>query len=298
MKYCIFLTFLFLIGCSTVDPINPDVEPAEGEQKFCIIGDGGTGKADQYHVANALAKEACTAVIYVGDVIYETGLKDDDDKDFFKKFYNPYKVLLEEQKIPFYMSMGNHDWYWGAHGKHWIELSKKYENIIYPWYAYAIKSKDVCLLQFEVYKKDKWDDIKEWYERSTKTDFFDSCKFSIAFSHYPYFSKVGKHGDASKDQKEYLEKLAVGKFDVYVGGHDHFLSDEGEYKGTRLFISGSAGKLRDIEGTPKIWAKSSHGFLVIKVKDGQNKGESYFVLVDENKITKEHFTTIEGKGVR
>ena len=75
MKGLIIL--LLLISCShtpNIDPIIPPNPTKPNGEKFCIIGDGGTGESKQYEVAGALATEGCTRVLYVGDIIYQYGI--------------------------------------------------------------------------------------------------------------------------------------------------------------------------------------------------------------------------------
>ena len=41
---------------------------------------------------------------------------------------------------------------------------------------------------------------------------------------------------------EFFKENLLGKLDFFVAGHDHILSDEGEYGGTHHFVSGGGGK--------------------------------------------------------
>lgn len=293
MKFFAFLILLLAFAsCSLtptpkpIDGTSPISNDPEKQEKICFIGDGGNGSSEQDYVAKALEKEACTRIVYVGDIVYEYGITSEDDKNFFKKFYNPYKNLIEKG-IPFYMSMGNHDWYLLSSGKHWIKISEKYKNIYYPNYHYAVKFGDVCMVQFEVYKDKLWKDAKEWMETFKSSSWWDDCKLNIGFSHYPYYSKSGKHGSANKEQKKYMESMGVGsRFHVYVAGHDHHLSDEGKVGKTRLLISGSAGKLRELNDHPEYWGASKNGYAVVTYS--KNKADYYFMTVEKDVVKKEH----------
>lgn len=55
--------------------------------------------------------------------------------------------------------------------------------------------------------------------------------------------------------KRSFEKNVIGKYDTYISGHEHFLSDEGVKDGTRLLISSAGGSLNYGEG----------GFRVIEI---------------------------------
>ena len=70
---------------------------ANGSLKFAVLGDFGTGKAEQYGLADQMAKVRETfkydIVITVGDNLYGRQTA----RDFVKKFEEPYKVLLDDE---------------------------------------------------------------------------------------------------------------------------------------------------------------------------------------------------------
>jgi hypothetical protein len=97
--------------------IRPSVNPYESacdlpnEQKsvrFAVIGDSGTGGAEQFQVAQQMEKcrqkFGFDLVLMLGDNIY--GGK--SQQDFERKFEQPYKSLLDAG-VKFYASIGNHD---------------------------------------------------------------------------------------------------------------------------------------------------------------------------------------------
>jgi hypothetical protein len=300
----IVLCTLFFVGCQSLPdapdipdvPITP-IPPVEKGTRLCVIGDGGTGSSDQYHVARALEGENCNAILYVGDVIYERGITSPTDEDFYSKFYKPYKKLIEEQKVTFYMSMGNHDWYWPGDGKHWLKIAQTYDKIYYPGYGYYTKIGNTCLLQIETNEEDNREKIEDWWKKEKQTDFWKDCKFTVGFGHNPYYS-AGKHGHASGDTKEFLEDTVIGAVDLYVAGHDHNLADEGTVKGTRLFISGCAGKKRDLDKKPNGgWGVGDEvGYLVLDIVD--HEAQFKFVTVKKDNITPVYRGKLLGVGLR
>src|SRR6188768_4147130 len=66
-----------------------------GSFKFAVLGDFGTGKAEQYGLADQMVKTHETfkydIVITVGDNLYGRQTA----RDFIKKFEEPYKALLD-----------------------------------------------------------------------------------------------------------------------------------------------------------------------------------------------------------
>ncbi|MBT4763041.1 MAG: hypothetical protein HOO06_15210 [Bdellovibrionaceae bacterium] len=242
--------------------------------KICYMGDAGSGKAAQYRVAKALEKEGCDQVRYTGDVIYNHGLKSADDKDFQNKFYKPYKNLLEEQDVPFFMVMGNHDHHRSVDP--WYEIAEKYKNIIFPHAYYAEAYKDICFLNldtnFKRSEQKKW--LKQFFSQEA---FVNTCRLKFAMGHHPYRS-VGRHGNAKFFIKSFLKKSLMGNVDAYFAGHDHNLSYDGTYKGTHLFVSGAGGKLRDLKKEPKEgnYAISQYGYISLTIlREGTSLAAQY-----------------------
>ncbi len=266
--------------------------------KVCIIGDAGTGEGAQYDVAKMLEEENCDHVRYVGDVIYQFGLTSSLDPQFKSKFYTPYKNLLEAKPaIPFYMALGNHDYYGNPNS--WIDIAKKYPtSIIYPSAYYAEIWGDVCFITLDT--NTGFDEQIKWLE-TTKKQMETKCKLSVALGHHPYLS-VGEHGDATAKVKTFLETAVVGKVDIYFAGHDHNLSDEGEVKGTTLVVSGTGAKLRPLEKKPRVFAVSELGYVTFEVNRNEYDipvGDYKFVTLNKNGEAETVYQgTITGHGLR
>lgn len=309
------LVLLQLQACSTLErtPLGeesgeyqaPESEPvilkreafSEG-YKICVIGDGGIGDEKQLVVADRMASEGCDRVHYVGDVIYEEGIKGPDDPLFMANFYRPYEHLLD-QNTSFYMIMGNHD-YGGSPGA-WLDLAKRYEGkIIFPHYYYAQEAGDICLIGIDT---NIIDDEKQqhWIEETLEKFKQDGCKFTMAWAHHPYESS-GQYGQGTEGVKTFLNQLILGKVDLYVTGHDHLLSDEGTYKGTRMLVSGGGGQglYRVRARKEKVYAKSTNGFLVLVVK--RDKGDVFMdykiIQATKEKSKTLHEGQVKGLGVR
>lgn len=222
----------------------------------CFIGDTGAGNPSQVRVAEKL-REQCKDVFYLGDVIYPQGLENAEDPQFFNKFYDHYKGLNN------YITLGNHDTYNTGQMKYWLELGKKYDDVFYPNYFYAVKFKNVCVLAFESsiynvigtgkFEKAQNEFIQEFTSR-------EDCKIKIAISHHPYLSS-GKHGDAFLELKSFYEKYLVGKVDYIIAGHDHNLTFEGCFDGTCHFVSGAGSKLRPCKKVRQYCCDKKFGFL-------------------------------------
>ena len=80
--------------------------------RFALIGDMGTGDDNQKRVAKSLKKiidrDNLQFVCGMGDNIYDCGVVAVDDIQFKNKFEKPYQKI--DNKIKFYMTLGNHDY--------------------------------------------------------------------------------------------------------------------------------------------------------------------------------------------
>ncbi len=281
---------LVLMGSCKEDLTNAIIanDPLPNGHRVCIIGDGGTGKKEQMRVAKALETEGCDQVRYLGDVIYEFGLGSADDKDFAKKFYDPYRFLIEDLDVPFFLVMGNHDHYGTV--EPWLEIAPNFDNIVYPYYYYVDKYADVCFINIDT--NFKLNSQKKWLEGLD--EYSSSCKIKIAMAHHPYLS-VGRHGNAKGKVKNFLEDSILGKMDAFFAGHDHNISHEGAVQGTELFVSGAAGKLRPLKRQPDEgnYAISALGYIALELNRDENQTpyfEYEFRILENSKS--EEFSTV------
>ncbi len=251
--------------------------------KVCIIGDTGTGKEDQFRVAELLKKENCSQIRITGDVVYPDGLKDENDPLFFERFYNPYKDIIEDGTT-FHLTMGNHDHRTNTDA--WLYLADKYEGVVFPNYFYAERFGDVCYLNIDtnityIPEQNKWID-------STLKELNNTCKFIFSIAHHPYISS-GKHGNANPFNKIFFRKYILGKVTAHFAGHDHHLSYEGVNRGTHHFVTGAGGKLRDVEILEHpLFSASRFGYVALTYKGDKFIYE--FVSLNENNEREVLFT--------
>ena len=197
--------------------------------KFAVIGDGGTGKKDQFEIAAQMMALHRTfpfeMVIMLGDNIYGGQTA----KDLVDKFERPYKPLLDAG-VKFYASLGNHDsqnhrFYepWNMNGERFYTYSK--QNVrFFVLDTTSLERKQVV-----------------WLEQELKSAGED---WKIAYFHHPLYSSGRRHGSDPELQAA-LEPLFV-KYGVNVvfAGHDHFYERITPQKGIYHFVAGAAGQLR------------------------------------------------------
>lgn len=247
--------------------------------KICILGDTGTGSKTQIKIAKFLAKENCNQVRIVGDIIYPSGLKNEFDKEYFKKFYDPFLSVINGKTRPlFHLITGNHDYKQDEHV--WTKLHNKFHYLFSPGLNY-VETYDqgrICFFNFDTtaaehFKVRRAYKTYKWLKAQVKGH--KSCKVRLAFGHHPFRSS-GQHGDANPVTKYFLKNTVLGKVDAYFAGHEHQLSHEGSYKGTELFITGSFSKTRPLVSKPK-FGTSKHGYIVMTIDESP---EEYSVNLD------------------
>ena len=201
-----------------------------GTVKFAVIGDSGTGNADQYRTAKVFAdirqRSPYEFVLMLGDNLYGG----ESSRDFQNKFEKPYKPILDAG-IKFYAALGNHD---SPNQRMYKLFNMNGERY------YTFKPKDG--IRFFALDSNYMDRTQlQWIEKELAASGSD---WKVAFFHHPLYSSAGRHGSdaALRDQ---LEPLFVKySVDVVLQGHDHIYERIKPQKGITYFVSGASGKLR------------------------------------------------------
>jgi len=223
--------------------------------KICVIGDSGVNNAARENVFKALEKENCSELRVLGDIIYDDGLVGDIENK--NKQFQEHVVYLKKLNIPVYMVLGNHDDYGDEDSM--IELSAK-NGINYPNHFYSEKRGNICLVSIFSDTSGAKDLVinginqREWLAAQTH-NLRGKCNFMIGLGHHIYKSN-GTHRKEEPQGAEFYEEQIIGKYDLYLSGHDHHLEDVGYYGGTKFLISGAAAKTRDLLDAEQ-WHESS-----------------------------------------
>lgn len=231
----IFLTCLALAAPALQSPA-PGQRPADlrlplkpESVRFAVIGDSGTGKAEQYQVAQEMEKFRQSVgfdfVLMLGDNIY--GGK--DAGSFARKFEIPYKPLLDAG-VKFYASLGNHD--------------DPNERLYAPFNMggkryYAFHRGNVAFFALDSNYMDRAQ--LHWLEDQLQTSGAD---WKICFFHHPLYSEARAHGsdlDLRATLQPLFEKYGVN---VVLSGHDHVYERLQAPDGIYYFVVGNSGQLR------------------------------------------------------
>jgi tartrate-resistant acid phosphatase type 5 len=265
---------------------------------FCFVGDTGEVTKTQALVADSLAQSDCSMIWHTGDIIYPSGIDRADDPEFTNKFLIPFEEVLKNG-IPFYLTLGNHDYKKDTSG--YLDIAKNNPLIHYPHNYYLEEFGNVCFVALDTTIFDKlYFFFKrgkqiEWLE-SVVESYKDSCNFSIAVAHHPFFSS-GDREKASPQLSTFLEEYVFGVFDLYITGHNHVLADEGDYLGTTQLIS-ATGSLPG--GSPDTAPENKFnvetpGFLKLTFS---NTGESNYEFVRSSDGAAIWSKTKKGLGLR
>jgi predicted MPP superfamily phosphohydrolase len=202
---------------------------------FIIVGDWGrNGQADQQRVANWMGVAAnqvnAKFVISTGDNFYCCGVASTSDYQWISSFENIYRS--HSLQIPWYTTLGNHD-YQGN-----VEAQVNYTNISQRWkmparyYSKAIRNvrfifTDTSPFVSDYYRSDQYADLSQ-QDTTRQLVWVDSVlqnsreKWKIVVGHHPVYS-LGEHGSSRDLQRLLMKRMAKGKVDAYIAGHDHSL---------------------------------------------------------------------------
>ncbi len=249
----LFLSIFIFQNCSKPKAtVFEDKRLAQEEVvKLCFIGDLGKDSPHQQIMADALGREECHRIFFLGDLVYPKGISSVDDPEFEKKFLDYYKPLLDQDPnliIP--LVLGNHD-----HKKDpsaWKDVSKRYEGFFFPNYYYMIDYGGLCLVALDTSFYYYTEKVLEATEQASWLFQLQSrlkdCEVKVAVTHHPLkgngYDKTDDWEGATGPLKAFLETYIIGKFDIHVAGHVHVLVDDGRDEKTRMLISGAGGENR------------------------------------------------------
>jgi predicted MPP superfamily phosphohydrolase len=255
MKECssrtsLALPLLFVATLLGLVPPQAELRPPEvtlpdrpKAVRFAVIGDTGTGGAQQYEVGEQMARahEAFPfdIVLMLGDNLY--GRK--TPADYNRKFEEPYKPLLDEG-VKFYASLGNHD-----------DPNERYYK---PFHMNGQRYYALRLGEVEFFALDStYVDPQqlEWIKQQLSSS---SAPWKICFFHHPLYSAAHYHGpdlDLRKRLEPIFQQYGVT---VVLSGHEHVYERVKPQNGIYYFVLGNGGQLRPHDLRPS--AETAKGF--------------------------------------
>ena len=240
-------------------PLSLTLPNKEGNVRFMVVGDTGTGTDQQHQLAAIMLRYRQTFPFQFALMLGDNMYGGEKAVDYKQKFEDVYKPLLD-QKVKFYAALGNHDEsnqrfyeFFNMEGQEYYRFTKG--NVAF----YSLNSNYMDKKQVDWFKDKLAGDTSTW---------------KIAFFHHPPYSSGGAHGSDTK-LREIVEPIFMKHgVNVVFAGHEHFYERIKPQKGIYYFISGSGGKLRKgdvVKGSP-LTAKAydaDMSFMLIEIDDKQ-----------------------------
>lgn len=272
----LLLISLFIVSCAKPKGgVYKDSALSEEENvKFCFTGDMGKDTPHQEAIAEALKREECHRIFFLGDLVYPDGIDSINDEEFTGKFLAYYEPLLQENpNLKINLVLGNHD----HKGKPeaWKRVSQINERFFFPDYYYMLDYGGLCFVALDTSLYYYLSDVSETTAQTTwiqalQKRLKEDCDVKVAVTHHP-FKTVGY--DAADDWegssgalKTFLDTYVIGVFDIHLAGHVHVVVDDGVDEGTRMLTSGAGGEVR---------SNNRPGYIVLNWQPDNPKRVSY-----------------------
>jgi len=236
------------------------IAPGDRPLRVLAFGDFGDGSDAQQQVAAAMrryhADRRFDFAVTLGDNFYSTGMASPDDgrwKTWWSDLYDPLR-------IPFYATLGNHDWGQPNSPAAEIMYSARSSSWRMPaaYYTFTAGSAQFFALDTDIISEKQLMWLRSALDASR-------ARWKIVYGHHPIYSE-GQHEDNNTKIAQLLPVLRE-RADLYLAGHDHDMQHLRPEGRLHFFIAGSGGKLRPIEPGPRsLFARSANGFAVLEVE--------------------------------
>jgi hypothetical protein len=223
---------------------------------FAVIGDSGTGDAQQYRVAQQIVAARAVfpfdIVLMLGDNLYGGSAP----RDYADEFEKPYKTLLDAG-VKFYATLGNHD---NTNERLYKSFNMNGER----YYTFKPSKGNV---RFFALDSNYMDNTQlTWLEKELANSGSD---WKICYFHHPMYSSGATHGSDLQLRAQLEPLFTKYGVNVVLSGHDHFYERIKPQRGIYYFVSGGAAKLRagDIRrtGLTEKGFDSGYHFMLMEV---------------------------------
>ena len=246
--------------------------------RVVALGDFGSGDANQVMVARALAKrneqEHFDLGISLGDNFYRCGIGNNSDPRWTSRWENLYAPL----SIPFFASLGNHDYGHplilcpGRKASPAAEVSRteysKSWRMPARYYTFVAGSARFIAIDTEGWSPAQF----AWLSNTLKTTANEpDVKWRIVYGHHPMYTS-GVHLNQRRIaalRRQLTPLFKETKVDLYIAGHDHDM-EHLTSDGVEYLICGAGGaKLRRIKHVQlqSIFHATTFGFLDLTISE-------------------------------
>lgn len=210
------------------DPTPELVPDPEADLRFAVIGDFGTGEAEEYAVARSMCRWRKThpfdVVFTTGDNIYPHG----EPQFFDEKFLDPMKCLLSNG-VRFRASLGNHD----------IETDNGRSQLEEPAFGMPARNYVVRRAGVRFVVANSNDFRMAWLQRALESK--EGDLWTIVVFHHPVYSAGTTHGSTPGLADKLHGLFVENGVDLVLSGHDHVYSISEDKDGLRYVVTGGGG---------------------------------------------------------
>ena len=288
-----------------------EVTDLTDREKIVLLafGDGGTGAAGQYRVAQAMfetcQQRGCNLAIVMGDVLYDNGVEVENRSSveasyqeimaqFDEKFERPHASFSQLPGFRFWIALGNHDYRRNATST-MVTYSEFSDLWRLPAFHYEVPVlPDWLQIQAIHTDTDERRDLNGMQVASLKRDLCDERnpdRWKLAFGHNPVYNSGHHRGDGNEQRTRALLEgplfQACG-LHVYFAGHAHH-QEHLTATGFEQVIQGAAGRItgsnRPDRSTPTLQRHFARafGFAIVEVDANQIRMDFYEVMNTKEK---------------
>lgn len=244
-------------------------ERSDASFRFAVLGDSGSGNANQMAVASALERWNPDFVLHTGDVIYERG----ESQNYIPRFVQPYRAIINRAVV--YPTIGNHDHRTESAAPYlrFFEVPRETPTQTERWYSFRAGAIEFYALDTNI-AFGRGSEQFRWLEAALARS---DAPLRVAFFHHPPYSG-GSHGSSLYVRRALGPLFERWDVRVVFSGHDHHyersLPREDFHEDGRpstYFVTGGGGAwLRPVKREAfSATARSAYHFLGVTVQKGR-----------------------------
>jgi hypothetical protein len=241
--------------------------PAATRYRFAVMGDSGSGSANQYSVAKRLTKWAPEFVLHMGDVVYEKG----ELEQYGPRYMDPFHALVANTVV--YPTPGNHDYGMGNLNGYtsFFEVPRAQMRDQERWYTFTYGNAQFFSLDTNL-PFDKGTPQYNWLVAQLAAS---KAPWKFAYFHHPMYSS-GEHGSSLYLRQAWGPLFERHNVQLVFAGHDHHFERSKPREDfvrdgvpTTYYVTGGAGAwLRGVKQQPfTAITQSAYHFLGVQVTD-------------------------------
>jgi tartrate-resistant acid phosphatase type 5 len=284
------LVLLLIFFCFPVFAQSPHLSYSPDSLNFLVISDfGGHGGKVQRDVAFQLGQiaqvEKSKFIITAGDNYHQNGIPSARDprwKSEYEDIYSSPSLM-----IPWYASLGNHDYVGNAQAEIEYSLISKRWKMPDRYYAHTEKINDTTDILFvhidtspfitdyrnndSIYHVLGQDIHKQihWIDSVLASS---HARWKIVVGHHPIYSSVDNHGNTKELIDDVLPLLKKYGVRIYFCGHEHFLQYL-VHGNINFFVCGGGSVSRPVSDREDVkFGVGSPGFLSMTITPGSVTG--------------------------